>query len=302
MTPLFQLLGMLIMFILNCLGASGQPNLKNAADVDRNVIYGMYSGLALVMDVYYPTEPNGYGVVQISGSGWTRPLGYDARVLSHQAHVINDGEPLLAAGYIVFAINHRATPRFRYPSQVEDVQRAIRFIRFHSKKFGINPDKIGAVGGSSGGHLASMLGVLNGDEHRPDGSPVNLVNAKVQCVIARAAPSNFINGQDATYFLGVREKERIIEGSMEHEIAFEASPITHVTPDDPPMLLVHGDADEVVDFSLSEIMLSKLKKAGVPTKLIRVEDGDHGFHFRGEKPTDLDAICVQWMDKHLRGL
>lgn len=89
----FRLL--LILGLLSHLSATAQPELENAAEVDRNVIYGMYSGLALVMDVYYPKESNGHGVIQISGSGWTRPMGYDARVLSHQVHVKNDGEPLL---------------------------------------------------------------------------------------------------------------------------------------------------------------------------------------------------------------
>lgn len=291
----------LLLGLLSQLSVSAQPELVNAAKVDRNVIYGMYSGLALVMDVYYPSESNGHGVLQISGSGWTRPLGYDARVLSHQGHVKNDGEPLLAAGYTVFAINHRATPRFQYPSQVEDVQRAVRFMRFHADRFNINPDKIGAIGGSSGGHLVSMLGVLDGDENRPDESPINRVNAKVQCVVARAAPSNFINGQDASYFLGVREKERTVEGSMEYQIAAEASPITHVTSDDAPILLVHGDADATVDISQSEIMYAKLKSSNVPSDLIAVKNGGHGFNYGGHRPPDIDEIQIAWFDKHLRG-
>ena len=85
-------------------------------------------------------------------------MGYDAYVLSHQPHVNSDSQALLTAGYTIFALNHRATPRFQYPNQVEDVQRAIRFIRFHAGRYDINPDKIGAIGGSSGGHLVSMLG------------------------------------------------------------------------------------------------------------------------------------------------
>lgn len=291
----------LLLGLISQLALRAQPELENAAKVDRNVIYGMYSGLALIMDVYYPEESNGHGVIQISGSGWTRPMGYDARVLSHQAHVKNDGEPLLAAGYTVFAINHRATPRFQFPAQVEDVQRAVRYIRFHAERYGINPYKIGALGGSSGGHLVSMLGVLDGDENRPDQSPVNRVNAKVQCVIARAAPSNFINGQDANYFVGVREKERMVEGSLEHRIASEASPITHVTSDDAPILLVHGDADAVVDISQSEVMYAKLKSAGVPSKLLRVEQGGHGFNYGGHRPTDIDQTQIAWFDKYLIG-
>src|SRR5215218_213913 len=79
--------------------------------VDRNVVYGMYSGLALLLDVYVPDRPNGYGVVFISGSGWSAPLGYGAPGLKSMQ--VSDWSPeLLGAGYTVFAINHRATPRF----------------------------------------------------------------------------------------------------------------------------------------------------------------------------------------------
>ncbi len=286
-------------FALFACSLFGQPELDNAANVERN---GMYSGLALVMDVYYPENPNGYAIIQISGSGWTRPLGLDARILSHQGHVKSDAEPMLAAGYTVFAINHRATPRFTYLAQVADVQRAVRFVRYHANEYGINPEKIGAIGGSSGGHLVSMLGVLNGDEFIEEDSPINRVSGKAQCVIARAASSSFIKGQDASYFLGVREKERLVEGSREHAIATAASPITHVTKDDAPMLLVHGDADDVVHFSLSERMHNALQEAGVSSKLVRVEGGGHGFNFSGAKKLpDLARIYVQWMDQHLRG-
>ena len=72
------------------------------------------------------------------------------------------------------------------------------------------------------------------------------MNAKVQCAVAIAAPSTFIDGQDANYFLGFREKEREVVGSIENKIAIDASPVYHVSPDDAPMLLVHGDADDVV--------------------------------------------------------
>ena len=280
---------------------AAQPELENAARVNRNVIYGMYSGLALLMDVYYPEEPNGFGVMQISGSGWTRPLSYDARVLSHQSHVKNDGEPLLAAGYTVFALNHRAVPRFQFPDQVEDVQRAVRFVRHHADRFGISPEKIGAIGGSSGGHLVSMLGVLDGDENRPDGSSINQESAKVQCVIARAAPAAFLKFERGESFLGVRAKERSVPNSMEHRIASDASPISHVTSDDPPILLVHGDADNVVPFSQSELMFAKLREAGVTSRLFRVENGGHGFNYGGHKPANIDEVQVQWMNKYLRG-
>jgi len=112
--------------ILLAVIASSQAN--EQARVEKNVVYGMYSGLALLMDVHHPAKPNGRGVVFISGSGWQAPMTYGATGLKEQQIDIW-GPPLLQAGYTVFAINHRAAPRFHYPAAVEDVQRAIRFVR-----------------------------------------------------------------------------------------------------------------------------------------------------------------------------
>ena len=100
----------------------------------------MYSGLALLLDVHRPATPNGYGVIFISGSGWQAPTTYDATPLK-QNQIPIWGPPLLKAGYTVFALNHRAVPRFHYPGAVEDVQRAIRFVRHHAKDYG---DRSGA--------------------------------------------------------------------------------------------------------------------------------------------------------------
>src|SRR5947207_4586824 len=91
-----------------------------AERLDKNVIYGMYSGLALLMDVHYPEKPNGYGVIFISGSGWHAPLEYAAEPLKQGSQARLYGPRLTAAGYTVFPISHRAAPRFRYPAAVED--------------------------------------------------------------------------------------------------------------------------------------------------------------------------------------
>ena len=277
-----------------------QPDLP-AEKVDRNVVYGMYSGLALLLDIYYPEKPNGYGVIHISGSGWARPLGLDARMLNHQGHVKLEGAALVAAGYTVFSVNHRATPRFTYPAAVEDVQRAVRFIRYHAKDFGIDRERIGAVGGSSGGHLVSMLGVLDGHGNPNDESPINQVSAKVQCVVARAAPTNFHHGGIGHSFLGVGQNALKNENSIESQLAKEASPITHVSRDDPPFLFLHGDQDDIVPYSMSENMQQALNKFNIPTKLIRVEGAGHGPSFPGAvNPPDLGQERVDWLDKYLK--
>lgn len=280
---------------------TAQPEL-NAKKVERNVVFGMYSGLALVMDIYYAKKPNGYGIVHISGSGWTKPLSLDAQMLNHQSHINYEAEALLDAGYTLFGINHRAVPRFLYPAAVEDAQRAVRFIRFNAYKYNINPDKIGAIGGSSGGHLVSMLGTLDGDDFMDDDTPINRMSPKVQAVIARAAPSNFMTiSRVGESFIGVSGKAKKDPKSAEFKRGKEASPISHITSDDSPILLVHGDKDDIVPISLSQDFLIKLKEVNVPCELITVEGAGHGPSFPGAtNMPDLGSEYVKWMDKHLK--
>ena len=277
--------------------ASSKPS--NAAKQDRHVVYGNYSGVALLMDVYYPKKPNGYGIVQISGSGFTRPLSLDADLLSEWRHVKFHSEPLLDAGYTIFALNHRMTPRFKYPTQIADVQRAVRFIRHNAKKYNINPDKIGAIGESSGGYLASMLGLLNGYENKHDDNPINNLSAKVQCVVALCSPMNLLGEIDVSFYLDFRKKEQLIKGSIEHQISVEASPISHVSIDDPPVLFIHSRSDEKVDYSQSLEMHNKLKHKGVLTKLIEINGADHEFFISGNRVESFTEDFVKWMDIHL---
>jgi acetyl esterase/lipase len=280
-----------------------QGHANTEGRVERNVVFGMYSGLALLMDIYYPAKPNGYGVIFIHGSGWSADEVYDAKPLKDGDQTKIYGEPLLQAGYTVFAINHRAAPRFRYPAQVEDAQRAVRFVRFNAQRFGVNPERIGAVGGSSGGHLVSILGTLDGKGDPLDKSEVNRVSAKVQCVVARAAPSEMISlagdGRRAIPLYGIplpQDKQ-----SREYRQFIEGSPVTHVTPDDPPFLLLHGDADKTVPFSQSEVFEAALRKEGVKVRLVSVPGGGHGPRFDGAKnPPDYIGEMIHWLDAHLR--
>lgn len=270
------------------------------ARVEANVVYGMYSGMALLMDVHRPAQPNGYGIVYVSGSAWTAPLAYSAAPLKSNAQSLQYAKPLVDAGYTVFTLNHRAAPRFRYPAQVDDVQRAVRFVRHNAAKFGIRADRIGAAGGSSGGHLVSMLGTLDGAGKANDPDPVERESAKVQCVAARAAPTNLLKTLHAP-LLGLYFSEPVNQESAEYKTAVEASPVTHVTKDDPPFLLTHGDKDDLVAYSQSEEFEKALRAAGVTVKLIRVPGGGHGPSFPGAVSPVPDYMreTVGWFNRYL---
>lgn len=271
--------------------------------MQRNVVYGMYSGLALLMDVFEPEEPNGYGVVFISGSGWSAPLGLDAKPLKESGQEQVYAVPLMEAGYTTFAINHRAAPRFAYPDAVEDARRAVRFVRHHADDFGIRADRIGALGGSSGGHLVLMLGCARADGDPESADPILRESAGVQSVVARAAPSNFLIDDMSSYaFLRCRPPAAEDSSSSEYVIHRDASPISHVTPDSPPTLLMHGDADDRVNHNQSVVMLEALQQAGVTADLVTVKGGGHGPRFTGaaDPVPDYAGRAVAWMDEHLK--
>ena len=266
--------------------------------VERNIVFGMYSGLALLLDIYHPDDPNGYGIVFISGSGWTRELDYDATPLKESGQEALYAVPLTEAGYTVFGLNHRASPRFRHPAHLQDAQRAVRFVRHNADEYQIDPDRLGAMGGSSGGHLVSLLGVLDSDANPADPSALNRTSARVQVVVARAAPTDLSLASGISPLLGFRLPAR--KGSEEYRRMVEASPITYVSPDDAPFLLIHGDADETVRYRNAEVMHSALLDAGVPTDLLRIPGAGHGPTFPGAiNPPDYIAAMIQWFDHYL---
>ena len=276
--------------------------------VERNVVFGMVSGGALLMDVYRPKESNGYGIIHITGSGWHSPIAASAPQQKASSQVEIFGLPLVEAGYTVFAVNHRTAPLNKYPAQLEDVQRAVRFIRHHAERWKITPEVVGGVGGSSGGHLTLMLGLRPspGDESDPD--PVNQESAKLQAIVPWAPPTDLVlangeygSGTFASLF-GLRLMQRDPETSPQYRAYRDASPVHHVSGDDPPTLLIHGDADAVVPIEHSEILANRLRQAGVVVEVLTVPGGGHGGTFPGKESGSPDYIraTVEWFDRHLR--
>lgn len=209
-------------------------------------------------------------------------------------------DKLLAAGYTAFVVTHRAAPRFHFPDAVDDVQRAVRYVRQNAGRYGIAKDRIGALGASSGGHLVSMLGALDGKGNPESQDPVEQQSSKVQCVVALypvtdPAKVETVSGLQAiTSFMGAPAR-------FDQKRFRDAAPVTHVTADDPPFLLIHGDADKTVPYNQSEIMEAALKAVGVTVKLVRVPGGDHGSDFPGNtQKADWPGMTREWFDTYLK--
>jgi acetyl esterase/lipase len=280
------------------------------ARVEKNVIYGMYSGAALLMDVHYPAEANGLGIVFVAGSGWATDAEYGAVGLKDGEQPVLWVPPLTRAGYTVFVANHRAVPGFLYPAAVDDVQRAVRFVRHNASRFRVDPDRLGGMGGSSGGHLIALVGTTNGSGLVGDSDPVNVESARLQTVVLRAAGTNLLLQDRPALgaFMGMAPPgPNAPKTSTQWRRYSEGSPITHITSDDPPTLQLHGDADRVVSFQQAVAFDAALKKVGVPSRLVAVPRGGHGptFGLAAGTATPQDwpdylSEMVRWFDQHLR--
>jgi acetyl esterase/lipase len=292
-------------------GAKGLDKLP--ATRKAYVIYGRKFGTALTMDVFTPKEnANGAAIVVAVSGGWFS----DVKMMQSSPFVMLFTESL-QRGYTVFAVVHGSQPRFTVPEAIEDMNRAVRFIRFHAKEYKIDPERIGITGGSAGGHLSLMQGTAGdlGKADAPD--PIERTSSRVQAVACFFPPTDFLNyggkGKYAFALDGVlagfrtavdvrefdpktRRLERVSDEKKVQELVRKISPITHVSADDPPTLIIHGDADVLVPIQQSEAIMAKFKEVGVTAELVIRKGRGHDFS-GGAKDM---VVIVDWFDKHLK--
>jgi acetyl esterase/lipase len=277
-------------------------------DQKVDVVYGRKFGMALTMDVFTPrTNANGAAIVWVVSGGWFS---------AHEA--INPGfiAELLNRGYTVFAVVHGSQPRFTIPEIVKDMNRAVRFIRLHAKDYSVDPNRIGITGASAGGHLSLMQGMA-GDTGEPAArDPIDRTSSRVQAVGCFFPPTDFLNyGKPGEIAIGCgvlkgfkppfdfHEQDpntktfvRITDLGKILEIGRQISPVYHASSDDPPTLIIHGDADNLVPIQQAELVLEKLKGAGVETSLVVKKGAGHGW---GDILKDT-ATIADWFDSHLK--
>jgi acetyl esterase/lipase len=276
-----------------------------------DVVYGRKYGTALTLDVFTPKQnANGAAVILVISGGW------------FSAHEFIDGfvanfgaEQLLTRGYTLFAVVHGSQPRYTIPEVLEDMHRAVRFIRLHAAEYHIDPERIGITGGSAGGHLSLMQGTA-GDKGKPDAKdPLERTSSRVQAVGCYYPPTDFLNygapgkvalgcgtlaGFKAPFEFHELDKKtnvfvRITAMDRLLEIGRQISPITHVTSDDPPTLILHGNKDTLVPIQQAETIIAKFKEVGVPAELVVKEGAAHGWK---DQPKDMARIA-DWFDKYL---
>jgi acetyl esterase/lipase len=272
-----------------------------------DVIYRRNFGTALTMDVFMPRQPNGAGVISVISGGWFS---------SHDNIKAAMYGEFLKRGYTVFAVVHGSQPKYTIPEILTDMHRAVRYIRYHARDYHIDPDRIGIMGGSAGGHLSLMQGTAGQDGDPKAKDPVDRVSSRIQAVACFFPPTDFLNyGEEGKVALGrgtlsafkapfdfreydpkTRSLELITDETKRREIGKQISPVYHVTPDDAPTLIIHGDADKLVPIQQAQHIIAKFKEAGVPAELVVKPGAAHGWPgIEKDLPTFAD-----WFDKHLK--
>ncbi len=237
--------------------------------VERDVTYCTIDGIALKLDLYFPDSTDAKPLpvaINIHGGSWSA----GDKVNSDSAI---DIPTLVARGYLVVGVNYRHAPTHKFPAQIQDVKCAVRFLRANAARFNLDPNRIGAWGCSAGGHLVSLLGVTdqnagwdNVGEHKEQSS-------RIQAAAPLCAPA------DISLYDGIARSEMLkrVFGSNTgiNPNLLRASPVTFVSKDDPPFLILQGDQDTIVSPQHGEKLYAKLTAAGVSAKLITVKNATH---------------------------
>jgi acetyl esterase/lipase len=273
-----------LLIALPLLAAAG-PGVR----VEKDVVYATVEKESLQLDLARPAGPGPHPVVVcLHGGAWK----YGSR-----QDVAGYAEYLAANGIAAATVSYRLAPRNKWPAQIEDAKTAVRFLRETAKKYDLDPDRVGALGFSAGGHLAALLGTADAAAGF-EGPLYPDQSSRVQCVVNFFGPSDLClfcesPGIEAAYFrpfLGSRFRDN-------PDVYKKASPIAHVSKDDPPFLHLHGTADILVPVIHSERLHEKLTKAGVASELITVKGGGHGWG--GKDALGTTAATMAFLKKHL---
>lgn len=240
-----------------------------------DVVYGQAEGVDLVLDLAQPANPTGPAPAIICIHG-------GAFIEGSRKHFAAVAKAFAREGFVAVTIDYRLAPRFPLPAQIQDAKCAVRYLRVNAASLGIDPKRIGAIGGSAGGQLALLLG-LSGNDASLEGTGGNPgVSSQVQAVVSLAGATDMAaeawNEPEVTSIFKASAKmtQGILFGSSPAPgLAERCSPINHVDAQDPPVLIMHGSADTVVPIAQSRRLHEKLDAAKVENSLVVLDGLNH---------------------------
>lgn len=287
------LFGVAVIAVVLARSASAEqpPALSMPAPTERDVTYCTAGSTTLKMDLYVPTRYDGAPVpaaIFVHGGAW-----------SSGDKASSEGAPetvdLLSRGYLVAAVNYRLAPDYVFPSQIEDLKCAVRYLRANAASLRIDPARIGAWGASAGGQLVSLLGTTDESAGLEGDSGYRGWSSRVQAVV------DMYGRADLDSVPVARPDLLPIFGGATN--LAEYSPVTYVSKDDPPFLILHGDRDSVVPPPLSQEFYERLKAAGVPATLVMVKNAEHGFSPTGfgisPSRSEITRLVGDFFDRYL---
>jgi acetyl esterase/lipase len=285
--------------LLTMLGpAVGQEKPKTATPVpptgvlyEPDLEYGTGAGEKLKLDLARPAklEQGAPCILVIHGGAWR-----GGNKLQHTDLIFKFAQQ----GYVAATVQYRFCPKHRFPAQVEDVKCAVRYLRANAEKHRINPQLMGAIGFSAGGHLSMMLGTMDKDDGLEGEGGHADESSKVQCVVSFFGPTDFERKDIPPVSVGLLSD---FVGSTPEEDKGErkrASPITYVTQGDAPILIFQGTKDKLVPHTQATVMADALTKAGVPGRVELLLGADHGWG--GDEIVRSWEESVKFFGKHLK--
>lgn len=264
------------------LAATRHVRVTGVYRVESNVAYRTVDGEVLTLDAYLPVDDSGAtltnraAVVLVHGGAW---------VEGDKSDMADVGRRLAAAGYVAVSVNYRLAPEHMYPAAVDDVQAAVAWLRerTQSERFGIDAGRIGVLGVSAGGYLATMVGALgSGSLHHGD---------RVAVVVSWSGITD-LNG---IFLTGFGEDQLGCAVNTCPDLAATASPISHVDVGDAPMLLVNGANDPITPMAQATSMAATLATAGVNDQVVAVRGTSHATQLEDAAW----SATMRWLDRYL---
>lgn len=264
------------------------------ADTQTDIEYAKVGETSLKLDLHRPQGENPPLIVYVHGGGWRAGSKTDTPIVD-----------LYDKGFAIASVDYRLSTQAVFPAQVHDIKAAIRFLRAKAGLYHINASKIAIIGSSAGGHLAALVGVSNGNpelegkvgEHLDQSSDVQVIvsffgASNLETILSQSTPKGREFRIPALkLLLGDTPDKKL-------ELAKLASPVTHLDKNDPPLLLIHGDADPQMPPQQSQELAKAYESLGLPVTLILLPGSLHGgAEFYDEERT---AIVAKFLDKVLR--
>lgn len=275
-----------------CLSIQTSVMADDPVKIHADLVYGHKDGMALTVDILQPPVQNGAAVLLIQSGGWYSNW-MEPRVF------LGVGKSFLDKGYALVIVRHGSAPRYQVPDAVADVRRAVRFVRWKAKDYGIDENRLGVQGGSAGGHLTLMLATTGDDGDANAQDEVLKHSSRIAAGVAFYPPTD-LRGW-VKHPPEVIQEIPALHPPLQFDPAQEesVSPILHVSDTTAPILLIHGDKDLLVPIAHSTHIMTALDKTKAPHKLVTVLGAAHGFDAQQQVEV-IQPEMLGWFEEHLK--